>query len=328
MAKYYATISGLPNIGVDDRKLPIQTDVLRTDLRQVLTKHDRHLLDLLLMEHEILLILETINAWITDETIQWGDDPSEIVLTPQHTLETIDSQELANYIIATQQRCKRPHTKRLPAFIKEYVEMRLPDPEHADDLTEEQAERHEALQQSEHPYSLRQLRLEQDKLMAMYYDYLMTQKNSFIAEWAKFNLNIKNVLAAYTSRLLGFDPKEYIIGDGILQHNLRTSQASDFGITEDMCPQIQQLVNISHEEDIAHREQLIDRLRWQWLEEQTFFKPFDIESLLAYYLELEILERWVALNEETGEQIFRQIVSQLKHESTTSLEEFKRKQKK
>ena len=43
---------------------------------------------------------------------------------------------------------------------------------------------------------------------------------------------------------------------------------------------------------------------------------------------LEILERWVSLNEETGEQVFRQIVSQLKHESTTSLEEFKRKQKK
>ena len=62
MAKYYATIAGLPNIGVDDRKLPIQTDALQAELRQELTKRDRRLLDLLLMEQEIPQILETINA--------------------------------------------------------------------------------------------------------------------------------------------------------------------------------------------------------------------------------------------------------------------------
>lgn len=331
MAKYYATIAGLPNIGVDDRKLPIQTDALQAELREVLTKRDRRLLDLLLMEQEIPQILKIIDAWLSDDSIHWEDDPSEIELTPPESIEsieTIDLEELADYIIAVQQRTKRPRTKRLPDFIKEYLEMRLPDPEQEEELEEQRAELREALQQAEQPYSIWQLRLEQDKLMAMYYDYLMQQRNSFVAEWAEFNLNIKNILAAYTSRQLGFDPKEYIIGDGVLQHNLRTSQAADFSITEELCPQIKQLVSISHEKDIARREQLIDRLRWEWLEEQTFFKPFDIEYLLAYYLELEILERWVSLNEETGEQIFRQIVSQLKHESTTSLEEFKRKQKK
>ncbi|WP_308559499.1 DUF2764 family protein [uncultured Porphyromonas sp.] len=328
MAKYYATIAGLPNIGVDDRKLPIQTDALQAELRQELTKRDRRLLDLLLMEQEIPQILATINAWLSDDSIHWEDDPSEIELEPKEPLETIDAKELADYIIAVQQRTKRPRTKQLPDFIKEYIEMRLPDPELEEELEEERAEMREELQQAEEPYTIWQLRLEQDKLMAMYYDYLIHQKNRFVAEWAEFNLNIKNILAAYTSRQLGFDPKEYIIGGGTLQHHLRTSQAADFSITEELFPQIQQLVNISREEDIARREQLIDRLRWDWLEEQTFFKPFDIEYLLAYYLELEILERWVSLNEETGEQVFRQIVSQLKHESTTSLEEFKRKQKK
>ena len=48
----------------------------------------------------------------------WEDDPSEIELEPKEPLETIDAQELADYIIAVQQRTKRPRTKHLPDFIK------------------------------------------------------------------------------------------------------------------------------------------------------------------------------------------------------------------
>ena len=52
MAKYYATISGLPNIGVDDRKLPFSSELFVEELREVLTSGDFKLLEVLRWERE------------------------------------------------------------------------------------------------------------------------------------------------------------------------------------------------------------------------------------------------------------------------------------
>ena len=73
---------------------------------------------------------------------------------------------------------------------------------------------------------------------------------------------------------------------------------------------------------------MIDLIKWRWLEDKTFDKVFDVETLLAYYLQLCIIERWTELNEQIGEETFRSIVATLKRESNRSLEEFKRNQKK
>lgn len=56
----------------------------------------------------------------------------------------------------------------------------------------------------------------------------------------------------------------------------------------------------------------MDLLKWEWLEEHTFFKPFDIESVFAYLLKLEMIERWVMLDKATGEKTFREIVGAMK----------------
>ena len=41
---------------------------------------------------------------------------------------------------------------------------------------------------------------------------------------------------------------------------------------------------------------------------------FDIEYIFAYLCKLQILERWVALNAEEGERVFRELIHQLKKE--------------
>ena len=69
-------------------------------------------------------------------------------------------------------------------------------------------------------------------------------------------------------------------------------------------------------------------MKWEWLEEHTFFKPFDIESVFAYLLKLEMIERWVMLDKVTGEKTFREIVGAMKKGSENALEEFKRNNKK
>lgn len=76
------------------------------------------------------------------------------------------------------------------------------------------------------------------------------------------------------------------------------------------------------------REKKVDLLKWEWLEKHTFFKPFGIESVFAYLLKLEMIERWVTLDKTTGEKTFREIVGAMKKGSENALEEFKRNNKK
>ena len=167
----------------------------------------------------------------------------------------------------------------------------------------------------------------EDMLSACYYAYAMKNANKFVSDWFCLNLNINNMLTAITCRKHGFDKAGYIVGDNEVAQALRTSNARDFGLgdTVDYLPD---LWRIAEETDLMVREKKVDLLKWEWLEEHTFFKPFDIESVFAYLLKLEMIERWVMLDKVTGEKTFREIVGAMKKGSENALEEFKRNNKK
>ena len=165
--------------------------------------------------------------------------------------------------------------------------------------------------------------LHEDRLAALYYDYAMKCSNGFIRNWFELNLNINNMLTAITCRKYGFDKADYIVGHNEVAEAIRTSNARDFGLgdTVDYLPDLQR---IAEEPDLMAREKKVDLLKWKWLDDNTFFKTFDIESVFAYLLKLEMIERWVTLDKVTGEKTFREIVGAMKHGSENALEEFKR----
>ena len=84
------------------------------------------------------------------------------------------------------------------------------------------------------------------------------------------------------------------MGHNEIAENIRTSNARDFGlaIPWNICPSYNA---IAEETDLIVREKKIDLLKWKWLDDNTFFKTFDIESVFAYLLKLEMIERWVSL---------------------------------
>lgn len=131
------------------------------------------------------------------------------------------------------------------------------------------------------------------------------------------------MLTAITCRKHGLDKSEYIVGDNEVAQALRTSNARDFGLSDEV-EYLPELQRIAEETDLMVREKKIDLLKWKWLEEQTFFKTFDIESVYAYLLKLEMIERWVTLDKETGDKTFREIVGAMKRGSLNTLNEFKR----
>lgn len=155
--------------------------------------------------------------------------------------------------------------------------------------------------------------LHEDRLAALYYDYAMKCRNKFVSSWFEFNLTMNNILVALTARKFKMDIAPLIVGDTEVCEALRTSGARDFGLTGEV-DFLDQLVKISETEELVEREKKIDQLRWNWMEEATFFNYFTIERLFVFLLQLEMIERWISLDKEKGNQLFRSIIATLKDE--------------
>ena len=155
--------------------------------------------------------------------------------------------------------------------------------------------------------------LHEDRLAALYYAYAMKCRNKFVSSWFAFNLTMNNVLVALTARKFKMDIAPLIVGDTEVCEALRTSGARDFGLTGEV-DFLAQLVKISETEELVEREMKIDQLRWNWMEEATFFNYFTVERLFVFLLQLEMIERWISLDKEKGNQLFRSIIATLKDE--------------
>ena len=155
--------------------------------------------------------------------------------------------------------------------------------------------------------------LHEDRLAALYYDYAMKCRNKFVSSWFEFNLTMNNILVALIARKFKMDIAPLIVGDTEVCEALRTSGARDFGLTGEV-DFLDQLVKISETEELVEREKKIDQLRWNWMEEATFFNYFTIERLFVFLLQLEMIGRWISLDKEKGNQLFRSIIATLKNE--------------
>jgi hypothetical protein len=153
----------------------------------------------------------------------------------------------------------------------------------------------------------------EDKLYGFYYDYAIKCGNKFVSTWFELNLNVNNILAALTARKYKMEISKVPVGNNLIADALRTSNARDFGLADEL-EYFDQLVRINDTVDLVEREKKIDMLKWFWLEENTFFNYFSIEKIFVFLLKLEMIERWVSLDKEKGNELFRKLIDQLKNE--------------
>lgn len=115
------------------------------------------------------------------------------------------------------------------------------------------------------------------------------------------------------ARKYKLDVAPLIVGDTEVCQALRTSNARDFGLATEV-DYLEALMKISEVEELVEREKKIDQLRWNWMEEATFFNYFTVERLFVFLLQLEMIERWISLDKEKGNKLFRSMIAALKDE--------------
>ena len=271
---YYCYIAGLPDIQIDNQKsIPAQEDIL-DELKQILSKGDMALLDLLRLKYDndnLLKFLANRDAELNPLGKLTSQDWAELI-------ELIDNSDERNPV----------RDARLLKYVLDFYNT----------IRNEQSEE--------------KIDFAEDFLAALYYKYGMQCKNKFVADWFEFNLNINNILTALTCRKYGWDIKSAIVGDNVVAETIRNSvSARDFNLKAEI-DYFDALVSISETANLLDREHRIDALKWNWLEENTFFCSFSIEKVLSFWLRCELMHRWDNLSMEEGAEIFRQMINDLK----------------
>ncbi len=150
----------------------------------------------------------------------------------------------------------------------------------------------------------------EDQLTWLYYDYVRKCDNDYLRKWFDFDLNLKNIVAGFNVRKHKLTGESIYIGDSFVVQAVKKSTLKDFGLSNDF-EYMDKLLSIQENDNFLEKEKAMDILRWNFLDEQNTFNYFTIEVLLAYIIKLHMIERWLALDKETGEKMFRQLLNDL-----------------
>jgi hypothetical protein len=153
------------------------------------------------------------------------------------------------------------------------------------------------------------------QLQSLYYKYLLQINNKFLKQWFQFEYGMKNLLVAVNSRKLGLDYKNQLISIGEENEVYRTllkGVPKAEALSDDIPFATDILTIATSEQSITDKEKALDNLKWKFLDEHSFFNYFTIEKILAFVIKLKLVERWLALDRKTGEQLFHRLLNDLK----------------
>lgn len=158
-----------------------------------------------------------------------------------------------------------------------------------------------------------------DAVMLAYYEYAMSCKNEMIAEWFKLNFTLSNILTALIARQNGWNVADYVRGENEVNDMIKSNKSKDFDLSREY-DFVAEIMKIVDTDDPVEKEKKIDAFKWLWLDEKTFFEPFNIEAVFAYLCKLEMQFRWEMLDPEKGKETFTEIIENLRSEAKVPAE--------
>ncbi|MCL2738035.1 MAG: DUF2764 domain-containing protein [Bacteroidales bacterium] len=132
-------------------------------------------------------------------------------------------------------------------------------------------------------------------------------KNSFIRQYFLLDASLRNIQAGIAARKTGQTPDAYLVGDDMTTEAIRTSKAGDFDLESE---DLQRIVSIFGVSDIWDREQKLDLFRWEKVNEIAFFQYFNMDAVLAFVMKAFLVNRWMQLDKEKGDTMFRQLLKE------------------
>lgn len=135
------------------------------------------------------------------------------------------------------------------------------------------------------------------ELTPEFYAEAEQQSLPFLRDYFDFDRNVRNRKVRYLNKQLGRPEEEDLV-------RLREEE-----------PEFEQEATVDAalgEVDLISREKALDDIAWAWLDEYAMFHYFDLTAVLAYVAKLHIVNRWLALDEKKGRELFKRLVEEVK----------------
>ncbi|MBQ7771096.1 MAG: DUF2764 family protein [Bacteroidales bacterium] len=139
-----------------------------------------------------------------------------------------------------------------------------------------------------------------------FYKEALSHRIGFIREFFLFDFNVRNQKVRYLNQALGREP---------LKDVLSLNDPDDENMTEAEEPEFKEaarLQGILERNDILMRERGIDDIYWDKIDEMTLFDYLNFDRILGVIVKMMIIRRWLLLDEETGREMFKRLVDEVR----------------
>ena len=137
-----------------------------------------------------------------------------------------------------------------------------------------------------------------EKLDANFYQKALQHRNRFIRDWFRFDLDLRNLTVSYINDALGRQESQDMV-------RLEGRETEEF-------PEAAAAREVLNCGDILARERGLDELRWKKIDDLTILDSLDLEVILGFVAKLQIIDRWMQLNPESGRALFRKLVEDIR----------------
>lgn len=151
-----------------------------------------------------------------------------------------------------------------------------------------------------------------ESLDADFYTEALAHPCRFIREYFRFDLNLRNAKVRYLNRQLGRAPETDVLTGEATEENESRADIDGYVFQPGEFEEAASVENVLEGTDLIAREKGLDDVVWKKADSLSTFHYFDLTAVLAYVTKLHIVDRWLALDDETGRELFRKLVQEVR----------------
>ncbi len=140
-----------------------------------------------------------------------------------------------------------------------------------------------------------------------FYREALSHRLGFIRDFFLFDMNVRNQKVRYLNHALGREPEK-----DILSLEKPEDEERSVGAEEPEFKETATLQRILEGSDILTRERSIDDLYWEKIDELTLYDYLTFNKILGTMVKMMIIRRWLILDEQTGREMFRKLVDEVR----------------
>lgn len=140
---------------------------------------------------------------------------------------------------------------------------------------------------------------DENKLDRGFYEAALKSRESFIREYFRFDMQMRNAKVRFLNSELGRPADmDVMVLDPDKEEEETEEEAS--------------MAFVLAQKDILTREKGLDDIMWMKLDAMSLFHYFDLTAILSYVAKLHIVDRWLRLDDATGREMFKKLVNEVR----------------